>query len=355
MTNFAILRTGKIKGRAHLKASHNHNATPDHRPGHADAKKPPEIVAGDANALDAFNNLVDKHNCTVRKNAVVALEFVCSFTPEAGKHINLDQWVSDTTEFFKQKYGADNLLQAALHTDEKTPHMHILVAPLVEKQHKKGVKTTLSARDLTGGQKGPEKLEKLQDEYAAAVAHHGLERGIKGSTTKNIPLRELAAESAHFVKQAERFVESKGIPYQNPRKSPGKKKGFLGVNWEKSYEHAAQRCATLKKQLNKALDALTALQVLNKQLEREKSRLKARVADLEGLRGVHDLEGENKALKDENKVLHEHVAQQSVELESWRLGGQGKPLSPAMRQGLERQREAEVWREKPSRGDHFNP
>lgn len=355
MTNFAILRTAKIKGRAHLKAAHNHNATQEHRPKHADPDKPVRIVAGSANALDEFNALVEQHNCTVRKNAVTAIEHVCSFSPEAVDKINLDQWVKDTVDFFKQHYGESNMLQAALHTDEKTPHLHIIVAPMIEKKHKKGLKTTLSARDWIGGPDGPKKLERLQTAYAAAVAHHGLERGIHGSKSKHKPLRELAAESAAFVKQAEKYVASKDIPYQDPRKTPAKKKGFIGIDWQASYENAAQRCVALKKQLNKALDSLKALKVLNKQLSYEKQRLEARVEDLERIQvdqGVETMRAENAALRAKNQALNAKVATMTPELESWRLGGQGLPLSPAVRaELLERQRE----RSEGPRNDEISP
>lgn len=327
MTNFAILRTGKIKSRAHLKAAHNHNATPDHRPGHADADKPPVVIAGSDDALSAFNALVDKHNCTVRKNAVVAIEFMCSFSPGAVGSVDAMQWANDTVEFFKQKYGEDNMLQAALHLDEKTPNLHILVAPLVEKKHKKGVKTTLSARDLTGGPKGPEKLEKLQTEYAAAIAHHGLERGIRGSKAKHKPLRELAAESAQFVKQAERYMDHMDLKYQDPKRSPKKLKGWLGVDWQKSYENAAQRVKSLKDRLNYALDKLKAMRVLNKQLSHEKQRLQSRVEDLERLqldKGISSVLDENAALKaDLAQVTNERDLAQKANA-WWEAGYRGR-------------------------------
>jgi hypothetical protein len=88
-------------------------------------------------------------------------------------------WAKKSLQWAKQRYGEDNVVSATLHLDEKTPHLHIAVVPLVNGK--------LNARHLFGGR---EKLSSMQDDYAKAMEGFGLERGVKGSKAKHIDIQK---------------------------------------------------------------------------------------------------------------------------------------------------------------------
>ena len=102
--------------------------------------------------------------------------------------------------------GAANVLAAHVHLDETTPHIQATTIPLVQKavgrrgRRPKGSlplppaepSWRLSARDLVGGSR--ETLVAIQDDYAEAMAGHGLRRGIprKETGARNRPLPSTA-------------------------------------------------------------------------------------------------------------------------------------------------------------------
>lgn len=123
-----------------------------------------------------------------RKNAVMLVEMVCTFSPGA-RPKNLSKWANDTMQWARNTFGAPNVIAAEVHMDETTPHMHIQIVPIVSKQRKmRGkqeyheAKERLDARHYTGG---ADRLSALQTSYAAAMAKHGLERGIMKSGHHN--------------------------------------------------------------------------------------------------------------------------------------------------------------------------
>jgi hypothetical protein len=117
-----------------------------------------------------------------QKNAAAAIEIVISGSPEWFAKTKPDQWQSyfkDAREFLGKRYGQENVLHWAVHYDEMTPHMHMLLAPIV--QTEKGAK--YAASSFLGGRQG---LRELQGEIAAQVGlKHGLERGMEGSKARH--------------------------------------------------------------------------------------------------------------------------------------------------------------------------
>lgn len=112
----------------------------------------------------------------------------------------LDEWAHDCIEFCREQFGADNVVAAALHMDEHTPHLHVAVVPIVQGQaperrkrgeteedrkkkrryKKQQVTARLSAKEVFT----PKNAVKWQTEFAAAMAKYGMERGIEGSSQK---------------------------------------------------------------------------------------------------------------------------------------------------------------------------
>jgi hypothetical protein len=132
----------------------------------------------------------------VSKNQVQVLRVMLSGTHEQMKELEntgrLDEWVDENLRWLKDSFGEQNVVAAHLHMDEKTPHIHASVVPIVtgdtrKAQNNKKKKTgntniRLCADDIMTRSN----LKNLQDTYAEAMNKFGLERGVEGSEAKHI-------------------------------------------------------------------------------------------------------------------------------------------------------------------------
>ena len=107
---------------------------------------------------------------------------------------DLIKWANTCMEFVYEDLGytKEQVLHATLHVDEKTPHIHCVVVPLVKKLDKRSntERYTISKKQFI---KDKIHLSQLQDKYHQRLTEKGfdLERGIKGSDNVNINIREL--------------------------------------------------------------------------------------------------------------------------------------------------------------------
>ena len=113
----------------------------------------------------------------------------------------LDEWIADNIKWARDTFGGDNVVGAALHMDERTPHLHIAVVPIVTAERKKKAREAAAKkRYRTKGANRPRlcaddimergKMSRYQDIYAEAMAKYGLERGIRGSEARHIGQHE---------------------------------------------------------------------------------------------------------------------------------------------------------------------
>ena len=87
-------------------------------------------------------------------------------------------------DFLNARYGAENVLCAAIHRDETTSHLQVLIAA----RHEGG---RLSSSKLMGNRTA---LSSLQDEFHESVAKpYRLLRGEKRTNAKHVPVRALYA------------------------------------------------------------------------------------------------------------------------------------------------------------------
>jgi hypothetical protein len=136
-----------------------------------------------------------------QKNAAAAVEFSISASPEFFTNLNPKEWpgyFSDVREFLGRKYGVENVLSWNVHCDETTPHMHLLMTPIITTST--GKKYSSSA--FLGGRNG---LRDLQTEIYESVGRKwGLERGIEGSGARHSDQFEWYAERTETLKERER-------------------------------------------------------------------------------------------------------------------------------------------------------
>lgn len=148
----------------------------------------------------------------VGKNQCKAIRIILTGTHEQMMKIQdsgrLDKWTDANLKWLRETFGEDNLVSCVLHMDEKTPHLHATVVPIVtterlrkkregEKKYETKSGPRLSADDVMRRSK----LHKYQNSYAAAMKPFGLQRGIVGSTAKH------QANSEYYKQQVSRYEE----------------------------------------------------------------------------------------------------------------------------------------------------
>ena len=155
----------------------------------------------------------------------------------------LDEWCSDSIQWLQATFGKDNVVAAHLHMDEKTPHIHAAVVPIVtgarrkakkeqengkRKYRKKSDTVRLCADDLFNRQT----LIAYHDNYARVMAKYGLQRGVRGSEARhtsttqyyrdmkkkndaldmeNKRLQEQKAEAEQELKRAKKEVQTEKL------------------------------------------------------------------------------------------------------------------------------------------------
>ncbi|MFA5604052.1 MAG: MobV family relaxase [Bacilli bacterium] len=142
------------------------------------------------NRRKSFHQMLDD------SNSVVADELIFTATNEYFKDKDTDtikRWGETCLEFVYQDLGYEKwqVLNATIHLDETTPHLHCVIVPLIKKCDKrtKTERYTISKKQYV---KGIEHLRELQDKYWERLNKAGfeLERGIRGSNNINVKIRE---------------------------------------------------------------------------------------------------------------------------------------------------------------------
>lgn len=122
----------------------------------------------------------------------------------------LSEWINANVRWLKDTFGEDNLVSCVLHMDEKTPHLHATIIPIVtterkrrEREGQKKYRTSkggprLSADDVMHRSM----LTKYQDSYGKAMKGFGLERGVVGSIAKHV------SNSDYYKQKMERIQEN---------------------------------------------------------------------------------------------------------------------------------------------------
>lgn len=150
-----------------------------------------------------------------QKNAAYAIEASFSASPEwfEGKEIGQkDRMFDGFLNWAKERFGAQNILQAAVHYDETTPHMHLLMVPIV--QTEKGAK--YSSSEFLAGREG---LRQIQTDLAAYMKPFGLSRGVEGSKARHTDQHEWMAERERALAKKEAALAQQTKDLESLRKT----------------------------------------------------------------------------------------------------------------------------------------
>lgn len=137
-----------------------------------------------------FRQMVDDSNNVVADELLFTSDF--DFFKGMSKK-QIKKWADTCMEFVYNDLGytKEQILHATLHMDEKTPHIHCVVVPLIRKFDKRTntEKWTISKKQYI---KDKSHLSELQDKYYQRLIDNGfgLERGIKNSDNEHISIKE---------------------------------------------------------------------------------------------------------------------------------------------------------------------
>lgn len=153
---------------------------------------------GVSNRTEAVQHRIDTAGLRrkVGKNQTKAIRVILTGTHEQMMKIandgRLNSWIDANLKWLRDTFGNENLVSCVLHMDEKTPHLHATVVPIVtgervrrkregEKKYETKSGPRLSADDVMRRTK----LHEYQNSYAKTMKSFGLQRGIVGSTAKH--------------------------------------------------------------------------------------------------------------------------------------------------------------------------
>lgn len=226
-SDFVVLRFAKIRNLTALGAASAHNARTA-KSGLSHTNPAPEgegvlVLDGQTDAVAAWHDRASavglgKH----RRDSIRAIEAVMSASPswfDGATPEERDQWTERSLAYARDIFGAENVLQATLHLDEQTPHLHVLAIPLVQKKRakrgrpRKGRKTATRPTTLSWGLNAdgiigsPDKLRDHQTNYAAALADIGLRRGRpkRATAARHKSAAQYRVEAAEAHAQAAKY------------------------------------------------------------------------------------------------------------------------------------------------------
>lgn len=165
-----------------------------------------------------------------QKNAAFAVEGVFSASHEWGadwekvrkSRKEWEKYLADARKWAENRFGKENVLHCAVHFDEMTPHLHVLMVPIIQK---KGV-NRYSSSEFLGGIKG---LKALQTEYHKDVGQkYGLERGREESRASHTTIKQVHKDKIDLAKRQDLL----DVPETNDFKPDIAKKKFFSFFYD---------------------------------------------------------------------------------------------------------------------------
>ena len=255
-----------------------------------------------------FRQMVDDSNNVVADELLFTSDF--DFFKGMSKK-QIKKWADTCMEFVYNDLGytKEQILHATLHMDEKTPHIHCVVVPLIRKFDKR---TNTEKWTITKKQyiKDKAHLSELQDKYYQRLIDNGfgLERGIKNSDNEHISIKEFKKITNKLDNRLEKQNYLMTRDYEKlEEKLKNSKPTITGkeVKIDKdTYDTLNQFMNTSKKVIkdiprNQALfKELTDYTKSYKDLENEKRNIQVE---------VKKLEYQNEKLQEENNRLHDLI------------------------------------------------
>ena len=304
---YCFMNINKIKSLSQMSAAYNHNyrTSPEHFPENADPSRsylnrelvPLSKENYNATFQERMVNLgygIDKN---IRKNAVLALEILLSFSREkmADETFHLMkretvsiEWAKSTFNSAPEKYG-DNVISAVTHYDESTPHISLLILPISPTGQ-------LCADFYLKG--GPKRMSELQTSYANDMQQFGLLRGQEHSHIKHQDIKLFYSElsKALTVNPPKWGEKDNPVTYQEKVKEMLKEQAAVSLRLKKEqestlvHERAAHKeeNTVLEKKLAAANRKIHKYEKKEEEFEREFGSIEIVKKKLESVRLMRD-------------------------------------------------------------------
>jgi hypothetical protein len=231
---------------------------------------------------EKLSNLVESSRA-IRKDAVVVCNFIVTSDNETMDALGADrqrEFFQDSVKWFSDRYGADRVLNATVHMDETTPHLHIGVMPITQDGR-------LSAKAIFT----KTEMKAIQTEFARDVGEkYGLERGVEGS------------ERTHLSEA--RFKEQKALEMANEHGAIAQELQIIAEDCKQELSEVTRSLETVKQELSAMQDRKDTLQSEIERLEAIDKQTKVRVHEA--------LEKQKPVLLDLQKRISEAKSELSV-------------------------------------------
>lgn len=199
---------------------------------------------------EKVSNLVESTKA-VRKDAVVVCNFIVTSDNATMDALGAEKqrlFFEDSVKWFSDRYGADRVLNATVHMDESTPHLHIGIVPITQDGR-------LSAKSIFT----KTEMKAIQTEFARDVGmKYGLERGVEGS------------ERTHLSEA--RFKEEKALERVNEYGAIAQELQVVAEDYKQELSEATRSLETVKRELFTMQGQKDTLQGEIERLEAVKSR-----------------------------------------------------------------------------------
>ena len=227
---------------------------------------------------EKLSNLVESSRA-VRKDAVVVCNFIVTSDNETMNALGADrqrEFFQDSVKWFSDRYGADRVLNATVHMDEATPHLHIGVMPITRDGR-------LSAKAIFT----KTEMKAIQTEFARDVGE------------------KYGSERTHLSEA--RFKEQKALEMANEHGAIAQELQIIAEDCKQELSEATRSLETVKQELSTMQDRKDTLQGEIERLEEVKSRAN------QTMKRVHETVNQQKPiLLDLQKRISEAKSELSV-------------------------------------------
>lgn len=177
-----------------------------------------------------------------RKDNVLGYDLLFTASPEfftdTTDSEKIERWKKSTIRWIEKNFGAENIVNLAVHMDETTPHIACQTVAIHNGK--------LNAKHFTGGSRN--RMSELQDSYAAAVSDLGLIRGERGSLATHEEIKKYYSRT----KEAETATADQLPKITIQLESP--KKNMLGFYAEDPRDYFDRHFDRIKPQIQKLID-----------------------------------------------------------------------------------------------------
>lgn len=241
----------------------------------------------DRGGTDYINNRIEsvKH---INRADVIKLVGVVVTLPQDYRG-NEKEFFKATTKAFAERYGKDNIAYATVHKDEKTPHLHIGVIPIVKD---KDGRERLCAKELFDKRE----LKRLHPEIEKSVS-----RQLKQ------PVHLLNGRTQRDPETGRAYKDVKELKEKKAKEERELPRNLLGVDYKRAYEQERE------KNIEKSLE-IGKLKRENRDLQERLYRQAERADQAEkGLRMENEERNRLQDILRDPEKLQEHIKQQEQE------------------------------------------